>query len=94
MEVASSEQILVCDLQQKFQNLLQLGSDGREPGQIPLGEDSSATAWGRSPGYLYEEGAPQGEEPGGTSSIIDQDRAAQGNWDESCYGICLLRLMC
>lgn len=32
MEVAGSEQILVCDLQQKFQNLLKLGSDGREPG--------------------------------------------------------------
>lgn len=32
MEAAGSEQILVCDLQQKFQNLLQLGSDRRQPG--------------------------------------------------------------
>ena len=32
MEAAGSEQILVSDLQQKFQNLLQLGSDRRQPG--------------------------------------------------------------
>ena len=32
MEAAGSEQILVSDLQQKFQNLLQVGSDRRQPG--------------------------------------------------------------
>lgn len=31
-EAAGSEQILVCDLQHKFPNLLQLGSDRKEPG--------------------------------------------------------------
>lgn len=79
MEVASSEQILVCDLQQKFQNLLQLGSDGRKPGHRFHWERTPAPLPGGEALVIFtRRGPPGGKSQGAppiSSTKTEQPRA-------------------
>lgn len=91
---AGCKQILVCVLRQKFQHLLRLSSERREPGHRFHQEWVPQRCLRKKPCLLaVRRGLDGREEQGGTANITDQDTAAQGNGDESRNETCLLRLM-